>query len=96
MRRKETRGINNIIQESLKNLNIDQKVAESHLINHWKKIVGKTIQKYTENVYISNNKLYVHLNSSVVRNELYMIKDELKHSLNEEAGKEAITDIIIR
>jgi hypothetical protein len=40
--------------------------------------------------------LYVHLNSSVARNELLMLKEALKEKLNERAGKEVIKDIVLR
>jgi len=40
--------------------------------------------------------LYVHLNSSVVRNELLMLREALKEQLNKKAGSEVIKDIVLR
>ncbi|MCX6333768.1 MAG: DciA family protein [Bacteroidia bacterium] len=40
--------------------------------------------------------LYVHLSSSVVRNELLMLRQALKEKLNEKAGIEVIKDIVLK
>jgi hypothetical protein len=40
--------------------------------------------------------LYVHLNSSVVRNELLMLREALREKLNKKAGSEVIKDIVLR
>jgi hypothetical protein len=38
----------------------------------------------------------VHLNSSVVRNELLMLRQELMEKLNQKAGTEVIRDIVLK
>ncbi|MBN2520598.1 MAG: DUF721 domain-containing protein [Bacteroidales bacterium] len=96
MRKSNTEKLGDIINESLKNLNIDTKLKEVKLIKSWEKVVGKTVAKYTSNIYIKEKKLFVNLNSSVVRNELIMIKDAILEVLNKEAGETIIKDIIIR
>jgi len=40
--------------------------------------------------------LHVHLNSSVVRNELLMLREVLREKLNSKAGSEVIRDIVLR
>jgi hypothetical protein len=48
------------------------------------------------NDYIKEMILYVHLNSSVVRNELLMLRETLREKLNQKAGSEVIKDIVLR
>jgi hypothetical protein len=40
--------------------------------------------------------LFVHLSSSVVRNELFMLQDEIIRKLNDAAGEELVTGIVFR
>ena len=62
----------------------------------WNELLGITIAKKTRSLRIQNRKLYVSLHSSVVRNELSLIKDELIPKLNEAAGMNVIDDVILR
>lgn len=96
MRKSNTQKINSILSESLKELNIDTKLKEVQLIKSWEQAVGKTIAKYTDGLYIKNKKLFVKLTSSVVKNELMMIKDGLLNALNDRIGEKIIDDIIFR
>jgi hypothetical protein len=45
---------------------------------------------------VKNRKLIVHLHSSVVRNELELMKEALIPRLNEAAGMKVIDEIVLR
>ena len=96
MKRSKTQKIEQIIYECLKEMKIDKKLKEVDIINHWEEIIGKTIARATDNIYIKNKTLFIHLNSSVVRNELLMIRENLKAALNERAGEEIIENIVLK
>jgi len=96
MRKKNTQKLDEVIKEYLKALKIDDKLKEVQLIKSWDDVVGKTIAKSTSNIYIKNRKLFVQLNSSVIRNELFMLRDGLKKALNDKAGEEIIDEIILK
>lgn len=96
MRRSKTISIAEAVQDFLKEMNLEGKLQEINLINSWEDTVGKAISSRTTRVYIKDQVLYVHLNSSVVRNELLMLREALKEKLNQRAGKEVIKDIILR
>ena len=55
-------------------MNLGGKLNETAVINSWEEIVGKAISSRTSKIYINDHILYVHLNSSVVRNELLMLR----------------------
>jgi len=77
-------------------MNLSGKLNEIGIINSWEETVGKAIASRTSNLYIKDNVLYVHLNSSVVRNELLMLRQALMEKLNEKAGAEVIKEIVLR
>ncbi len=96
MRRSETSPVKDLIQALMKKYGADVKIAENKLINAWYEILGKTVGKYTKNLYIKDKKLYVSVNSSIVKTELQQIKAELIKRLNEKAGKDVIDTIILK
>jgi hypothetical protein len=59
-------------------------------------MVGKAISTRTTKVYIKDKVLFVYLKSSIVRNELMMIREALREKLNSQAGEEVIKDIILK
>jgi hypothetical protein len=65
-------------------------------VEAWKDVVGPTITRYTSNLYIKNQILYVHLSSSVLRQELMMGRDMLVRNLNNHVGAQVIVNIIFR
>jgi len=71
-----------------------EKMDGVRITNSWEKVVGSIFAKHTTNMYVKNKKLFVFLDSSVLRNELYMERTEIIKKLNSEIGKKVITEII--
>jgi predicted nucleic acid-binding Zn ribbon protein len=96
MRKSQTQNISEIISVLLKQNGLDEKLAEIRAIRSWEELLGKTVARYTRNLFIKDKTLYISLNSSIVRNEIMMIRDELIKRLNEKAGKQVIEKIIVK
>ncbi len=96
MRRSKTISIAEAVSDFIKEMNLGDKLSEAGVINSWEEIVGKAISSRTTKIYIKDHVLFVHLNSSVVRNELLMLRETLRSKLNEKAGSEVIRDIVLR
>ena len=96
MRRSKTITIAEAIKDFVSEMGFDEKLGETSLIASWEEVVGKIISNRTTKIYIKNQILYVHLNSSVVKNELQLLKGLLKDRLNERAGRQLINDIVLR
>jgi len=96
MKRKEIQKIDSLLQSFVKANNLEKGLAEYRLMKSWKDLLGITISKKTKSLYIRNRKLFVTLNSSVVSNELAMIKDTIIPKLNEAAGMDVIDDIVLK
>jgi predicted nucleic acid-binding Zn ribbon protein len=96
MRRSETLNISEIIEALIRKQGLGPKLAENRLVNSWPELVGKTVAMRTRRIYISKRILYVHLESSIVRNELMLVSDELLRRLNETAGMNVIDKIVFR
>jgi len=96
MEKKEVRKIDSLLQQFVKSNRLERGLAEYRLMRSWKDLLGITVAKKTKSLRIQNRKLIVTLHSSVVRNELSMIKDTLIPKLNEAAGMDVIDDVVLK
>jgi len=96
MERKEVRKIDSLLQQFVKSNRLEKGLAEYRLMKSWKDLLGITVAKKTKSLRIQNRKLFVTLHSSVVRNELSLIKESLIPKLNEAAGMDVIDDVVLR
>ena len=95
MRRTNTVSIAQLITEVFGEYKIDGKLKETRIIAAWSEVLGP-LSKPTDELYIKNKVLFARLSSSVIRNELYMMRSTLLRRLNEKAGENVITDIVFR
>jgi len=96
MRKSKTESISDVLKSFTRENKLDRKLSELDLIKSWETVMGKTVARYTANVYIQNNTLFVETTSPIVRNELLMMREEIRERLNEVAGQELIKTIIFR
>jgi len=96
MERKDFKKMDTLLQQFVKAHGLERGLAEYRLMKSWKDLLGITVAKKTKSLRIKNKKLYVTLHSSVVRNELSLMKDSLIPKLNEAAGMDVIDDVVLR
>jgi len=96
MDRKDFQKIDSLLQQFVKANKLEKGLAEYRLMKSWEELLGVTVAKKTRSLRISNRKLFVTLHSSVVRNELEMIRSTLVGRLNSAAGMDVIDDIVLR
>lgn len=94
MRRTKTLPLKEVIKEYVDALKMQSKLTEVGLINSWEKMVPPAIARATKEIYIKDGKLFLKISSSVMRNELQLIKQGLINRLNENSGKQVINDIV--
>ena len=58
--------------------------------------MGEMIAGYTQNLYIRNQTLFVHMTNPALRADLSMQRKEIVRKLNEKVGSQVITDIVFR
>ena len=93
MKRTNTEHIGAILQRFLRQEGLETPLNQYRLVNAWKDVVGPAIARYTRDVFIKNQTLFVLLSSSVLRQELMIGKSRLIKELNERVGAQVITDI---
>ena len=96
MRRSNTQSLKEVLRDYVKGTNIERKLKEVDLVQSWEEMLGKTIAHYTKKVTLKNKILFVEISSSVVKNELFMMREEICRKLNERAGEEMVEKIIFK
>jgi predicted nucleic acid-binding Zn ribbon protein len=96
MRKSNTQKLGEIVKEYLEQMMIDRKLKEVGIIRSWEELMGKLVAERTKNIYIKNKILFIELKSSVLRNELTMMRQAIVDKINEKAGEKMIEKIVIR
>ncbi|WP_321374012.1 DUF721 domain-containing protein [uncultured Draconibacterium sp.] len=96
MRRSNTQSLSEVLKEFIEQNRMERKLKELDIVQGWENLLGKTIARYTRNIYIRNGILYVEITSSVVKNELFLMREEICRRINENAGDEIITRIVFK
>ncbi len=96
IRRTKTHSIKDVVHDFLRENRLDVKLEEQEMMRLWYEITGKMVARATKSVIIKNRKMFVHIESSVIRNEISMIRDGLIQELNSRFSKPLIDEIILR
>lgn len=98
MRKKNVQNMRELMQEFLQtNQQLEKGVLESRVIQNWAVIMGPSVDRCTKRIFLSKSGiLYVELNSSVVRNELLMLREKIISSLNQSVGASLVNDIVLK
>ena len=96
MRRSNTQSLSEVLREYIQKMRMERKLKEVDVVQSWKNLLGKTIAGYTRNIYISQKILYVEISSAVAKNELIMMREEIRKKLNEQAGGEVVDKIVFK
>ena len=82
-----------VLERWLKAYGFEGKMKEMDVINAWPELMGEAVAHRTEEIKIKNKKLFLKMNSSVMRDELLQGKNIIIQRVNEYAGVEMIDDV---
>ena len=94
MRKTNDKPIKEAIEQMLQVYKIKQRFDETAVIAAWPQLVGKPVANRTKELFIHNKKLYLRIESSVVKNELMLMRGQIIEKINEEAKWALLEEII--
>ena len=89
----EEQPLKEVIDKFLKAYAWDGKMKEMDVVAAWPQLMGIAVANRTKDIRIQNQKLYLTIDSSVMREELLLGKQIIIDRVNDYAGKEIVTDI---
>jgi len=69
---------------------------EVRLHKEWEQIAGKTISKYTRNVYLNQQTLILYTDVAPLKQELLLGKQQLMERINLYFGETVVTEVVIK
>ena len=96
MKRTEAKNIGQIINDLLKQENLDVALDEHRASALWPQIVGDGVNRYTITRNVKDGVMTVHLSSASLANELMLNRASIVQRINEALGREIIRDIIFK
>ena len=94
MGRNNDKPLKEAIEQLLNVYKLKRKFDETSLIAAWPELMGKAVANRTSQLYIRDRKLFIRLESSVLKNELVMIRSEILKRMNERAGSKVLDEIV--
>jgi len=94
MKRKNAEQLGDLVRQFLRAEGIETPYNEYRLVQAWPEVMGAAVARYTDNVFIKNETLYVRLTSSVLRHELFIGRQQLVKRLNDHVGAQVINKIV--
>ena len=95
MRRNKTITLGEALSDLVREYRHEKGMNAAEVLNLWERIAGRVITARTKRTYLRDGVLHIHLTSSVVRNELMMLRDSLKNRINSRAGEEVVREIVL-
>ena len=96
MKRGGVKSISELVRATCREEGLETPLNDYRLIKAWSQVLGENVKNYTGEMYIKNQILYVHVTSSVLRQELMMNRKNLVRRLNEHVKAQVITEIILK
>lgn len=72
------------------------KAHELRMRDEWEQIAGKTIAKYTRNLYLSGGILTIYTDVAALKQELLLAKPQLMATINEYFAEQVVKEINIK
>ncbi len=93
MFKRDVHNIKELILKNLRTQGLETPLLQKRLMDSWSEVVGEVVANYTENMYIKNQTLVVHLTNPALRSDLSMMRKEIVNKLNAHVGTLVIADI---
>ena len=94
MRKANDKSLKDAIEQMMQVYKIKRKFDETGIIANWPQLVGKSVANRTKELFIHDKKLFLRIESSVIKNELMLMRTQIIDKINDDAKGILIEEII--
>jgi predicted nucleic acid-binding Zn ribbon protein len=94
MRRTNDTSLKEASEQMMQVYKIKRKFDETGIIAAWPELVGKSVANRTKELFIHDKKLFLRIESSVIKNQLVLMRAQIIDKINAEAKSALIEDIV--
>ena len=82
MSRTNDKSLKEAIEQMLNVYKIKRRYDETAILASWPQLVGKPVANRTKELFIRDKKLFLRIESSVIKNELVMMRSQIINKIN--------------
>lgn len=94
MRKTNDKTLKEAIEQMLNVYKIKRRFDETGVITAWPDLVGKSVANRTKELFVRDKKLFLRIESSVIKNELMLMRSQIIEKINNEAKCVLVEEII--
>ncbi|MEY3677865.1 MAG: hypothetical protein RI924_6 [Bacteroidota bacterium] len=95
MRKTNDKSIKEALEQLLQVYKLRRKYDETSLIAAWPELMGTAIANRTKEIYIRDKKLFLRIESSVIKSELLMMRSQILEKMNDKAGANVVEELVL-
>lgn len=85
-----------VLDDMISEMRIGEKLNEMKVRKYWHDLMGTYITNHTSRVFYKKGILFVYIDSSVLKHELFLAKEKIINDLNARLEAKLINEIIFR
>ena len=94
-RNNETSSIKEVLNSFFNQKQINQGVVNSKIGIAWKKTAGNQLSKYTKDIYLKKNTLFIRVNNPMLKEEISYSKNKIIELINYELKQDIVEKIVL-
>ena len=94
MRWNKAESIGDILRQYLRQEGLETPLNETRMVAAWAEVMGHVVARYTGDVFVKNQTLYVRLKSPAHKANLLMNREAIVRKLNGHVGAQVIQNIV--
>jgi predicted nucleic acid-binding Zn ribbon protein len=87
--------LKDVLDDMIQELQLDGKMNELKVRKIWYEQMQGIIAKNTKQILLRNKKLYVYIESAVIKQELFMAREKICQIINDKMGNKIVDEVII-
>lgn len=88
--------LGDLIRSYTRDATVREKLYQKKIESSWEKLFGQTVQEYTRKIRLRDGILTLYLDSSALRNEMHLARENVMAIVNGELREEYVQQIIIK
>lgn len=93
MERRKPQSVGDVLRDLLEETSLQSRMDELKAAELWPKVVGKEIAAQSSRPYVKKGRMQIGVPNASLRNELNINRSRLREIINQNFGKEIITEI---
>ncbi|QEC77589.1 DUF721 domain-containing protein [Mucilaginibacter ginsenosidivorax] len=94
MRKTNDKSLKEAIEQMLNVYKIKRRYDETGVVAAWPELVGKSVANRTKELFIRDKKLFLRIESSVIKHELMLMRSQIIDKINAEAKGVLVEEIV--